>query len=1142
MKFVFYGNGRKIWMIIFLLTSMGMLHAVTRTVAIAADRTAFVWFANGQPVTYAISRSVSPVVTVALEMFTEDMKQVTGVPPALAKTETATIRIVQLDRERKSIGELRKLHVPVDSLLARKESFCIKVIERDAQRTGGSRQLMVVGADGRGTAYGLLELSRLAGVSPWVWWGDVTPIRRESLSLPADYSSFQSPSVEYRGIFLNDEDWSLQPWSWKTFEPTATPGRIGARTYKEIFKLLMRLRANIIWPGMHGITVPFYRVPGAKEAADSCGIVIGTSHCEPMMRNNVGEWNAEERGNYNYLTNRTAVQDYWKERLEEVRLYENFYTLGMRGIHDGAMEGVTTLQEKTNALQQVIDDQRTLLARHVNKEVTEIPQSFVPYKEVLQIMENGLRLPEDVTLVWCDDNYGYMTRLSDNEQQRRSGGAGVYYHLSYWGRPHDYLWLCTTQPGLIYNEMRQAYDNQARRLWIVNVHDLKPAAYDLELFLDMAWDISSISPSTLLTHQEAWLCREFGLEAGRRLLPAMQEFYRLCALRKPEFMGWNQVELDKRKYANGWSPVVNTEFSLTAFGNELDRYLDDYEAVKELVREAEGWVPRERKDAFFAQIKYPVFGAAAMATKMLEAQRARSLYPGNCHVPLWTRHDELMAACARSIRAYQEIRELTDYYNYRLADGKWCYSMCHNPRDLYVFYPPSLPLWLTEEELKYYGSMARPHAQPLTTVAEDSCIAFNACRYASASAGVEVIPSLGHSMRAVSLPKGETLSFDFDSPWEGEALVRVAVIPTQPNDRGDIRFSVSMDGGSPQVCSFKEGFRTEAWKQNVLRGQAIRTIRHRLAKGKHSLTITALDAHVVIDQWMVDFKPERNFYVFPVEPETKDFPKPAHVLLVAGQSNTDGRVPMTDLPDYIRSMATDSMADSLMGQYHYCKIARNQSNGRFFPFWPHKGRWGYDAVVYSELEKYLQEEFYVIKWAVGGTSITIENPHSRGGHWAAHPEWLEGEMPTDEGGRSLLLSFKKAIEQCIDVTLARLPQGYKIDAFLWHQGESDYGYGDSYYENLKSVVEYIRTFLTKKTGTDYSRLPFVFGSIAHLNKRYDPKVEIAMKRLAKEDANAFLIDMSEAGLLSDGLHFDRTSAEYLGQEMYKQILSFINKR
>ena len=643
MKSNFYGNRKSLIAICFC----SIFLFGNRIVCTAANHNEgeFVWYNGKQAITYSVSKSVSPVVTIALDMFTGDMKQVTGVLPQKTHTGNTAIKIVQLDKNRSALKELLKQDVPVDSLMSKKDAFFIKVTE-----SSNKKQLLVVGSDGRGTAYGILELSRLAGVSPWVWWGDVTPIKKNQLTLPADYTTFQSPSVEYRGIFLNDEDWSLQPWSWKNFEPSDTKGRIGARTYKEIFKLLMRLRANAIWPGMHGITTPFYFVPGAKEAADSCGIVIGTSHCEPLMRNNVGEWKVSERGEYNYITNRESVQSYWTERLKEAGRYENFYTIGMRGIHDSGMEGVKTLQEKTDALQQVINDQRTLLSKYVKQDVAKIPQAFVPYKEVLQIMENGLQVPDDITLIWCDDNYGYMTRLSDQEQQKRSGGAGVYYHLSYWGRPHDYMWLCTTQPGLVYSEMKQAYDCNARRLWIVNVHDLKPAAYDLELFLDMAWDINSVSPSTLVQHQKNWLCREFGTEAGEKLLPAMLEFYRLCGIRKPEFMGWNQVELDKKKYIKGWSPIKNTDFSLTEFGGELDRYLESYESIKRILSEVEPIIPQERKDAFFAQIKYPVFGAAAMSTKMLEAQRARCIFPGSCDTNLWTRESQLMNACAKSIK------------------------------------------------------------------------------------------------------------------------------------------------------------------------------------------------------------------------------------------------------------------------------------------------------------------------------------------------------------------------------------------------------------------------------------------------------------------------------------------------------------
>lgn len=821
----------------------------------------YVWYDGKQAISYSISESTSPVVTTALEMFIGDMNSVTGLQPQKTSTDKATICIIMLnEKNKKQVKELNGLGVPVSELVAKRDAFHISV----AGKT--KKQLLIVGSDARGTAYGILELSRLAGVSPWVWWGDVTPEKKSKLILPDSYNTFQSPSVEYRGIFVNDEDWSLQPWSWKTFEPRGVKGMIGPRTYKEVFKFLMRMRANAIWPGMHGITTPFYFIPGAKEAADSCGIVIGTAHCEPLMRNNVGEWDEKVRGRYNYITNKESVLDYWTERLKEVHNYENIYTIGMRGVHDGAMEGVKTLQEKTDALQQVIYDQRDLLAKYVNPDVTKIPQQFVPYKEVLQIMENGLNVPEDITLTWCDDNYGYMTRLSDEEQQKRSGGAGVYYHLNYWGRPHDYMWLCTIQPGLIYNEMKEAYDHHARRIWIVNVHDLKSPAYDLELFLDMAWNIESITPSTINKHQEEWLCREFGEKAGKKLYPAMLEFYRLNAIRKPEFMGWSKVEESRTKYKRGLTPVIDSEFSLTEFGGELDRYLNDYESIKQVLIEAEALIPESRKDAFFGQVKYMVFGASAMATKHLEGQRARAIAATIADSTKWNSNTDLMKACAKSADAHDEILRLTDYYNNKMSAGKWKHSMTYNPRSLPVFEPAKLPVAPTNEEIKKYISLKMEKSVAVDKLNLDNCIVYNAANFTRASGETTKVQNLGHSMNAVSLPKGQSITFEFDSSWEGQAILRTAVIPTQPNDKGDIRFSVNINDETPKVCSFREKGRTERWKRNVLRGQALKETKHTLKKGKHTLTITALDNHVIIDQWMLDFKPERKFYVFPIAP------------------------------------------------------------------------------------------------------------------------------------------------------------------------------------------------------------------------------------------------------------------------------------
>lgn len=267
---------------------------------------------------------------------------------------------------------------------------------------------------------------------------------------------------------------------------------------------------------------------------------------------------------------------------------------------------------------------------------------------------------------------------------------------------------------------------------------------------------------------------------------------------------------------------------------------------------------------------------------------------------------------------------------------------------------------------------------------------------------------------------------------------------------------------------------------------------------------------------------------------------PRHVIITAGQSNTDGRTPNEHLPQYIKALSADT-ADYATGAYRYCRIAQNDAEGKFVPFWPVAKRsgknnmWAFDAVAYYWLEQLLQEEFYVIKWAVGGTSIASDADPRRKRCWSAAPDWLAHARATSDGGNSLLLSFLQEIDICIDQTLSRLEEGYQIDAFLWHQGESDHTKGEDYYQNLKTMVAYVRTHLTEKTGKDYSRLPFVFGTVARSNRDFSSAVENAMKRLADEDPDMYLIDMSGAELLSDRLHFTANSAEYLGRQVYKQL-------
>ncbi len=744
-----------------------------------------VWYDGQHPVTYQVQGKVAPVVHQALQLFADDMELVTTHKAVAAKD--AAIRIVQ------GHGD--------------DDGFCISVQKG---------QVVVEGHNARGTAYGVMELSRMAEVSPWVWWGDVRPHTRFlPLSLPDTFRIEHTPTVKYRGIFINDEDWSIRRWS---------KDNMGPQTYKRLFQLMLRLRANTLWPAMHDVSPGFFTVAGNKAMADSFAIVVGTSHCEPLLRNNVAEWDVKERGPYNYITNRNAVQQYWTERLKEVRGSEELFTIGMRGIHDGSMEGVKTKEEKLSGLQQVIDDQRVLLRKYYNKDVEHVPQVFIPYKEVLEIMESGLRVPDDVTLMWCDDNYGYLTRLPDEEQQKRKGGGGVYYHLSYWGRPHDYLWLTTTQPGLIYTEMKAAYDHNCRKLWIANVHDPKVAAYQLELFMDMAWDINSVRTDR---HLEHWLCSQFGSVVGKAIAPAMRELCRLNAIRRPEFMGWTQVELDKKRYPGGKSVPDQTEFSL----KEGYQRMEAFARIEATVDTWRPLVPEGRQDAYFAHVLYPVHASAAMTRKMLSGEED-------------------------SRRAYEEIQRLTERYN-TMNGGKWQNLMSAAPRSLPVFGE-------VRTSFPQHPSAGRYIARNACQF--DRCFA-EADNTGAVAARPVLTDMLGHSMQAVALPKGSTLVYEFDSPQEGDAVLYTAMIPTQPSDRGDLRYVVYIDSiGSmnADTISMKTPYRSERWKQSVLRGQSLNKTRIRLAKGPHKLYIKALDNHIIADQWMIDFCLDRKFYVIPL--------------------------------------------------------------------------------------------------------------------------------------------------------------------------------------------------------------------------------------------------------------------------------------
>ena len=537
---------------------------------------------SGQPVAIACSGSEAPVVRTSLDLLSRDLQTVLS---ATAHIDTNTGNIIV-----GTIGQSKLIEqagIDISALKNKKQAFMLAVSE--------DGKLVVAGSDSHGTAYGILEISRLLGVSPWEWWADVTPEKKETFRLSSNFRELQSPSVEYRGIFINDEDWGLMPWSNKTYEPSDVKGEIGPRTNERIFELLLRLRANTYWPAMHECTLPFFLTKGNREAAKKYGIFMGASHCEPMACNAAGEWKIRGKGAYDYVNNSPAVYQFWEDRVKEVAGQEILYTLGMRGVHDGKMQGAKTVEEQKAVLDRVFVDQRGLLEKYVNKDVTQVPQVFIPYKEVLDIYHAGLQVPEDVTLMWCDDNYGYIRHFPTAEERARKGGNGVYYHVSYWGRPHDHLWLSTMSPSLIYQQMKQAYDQGIQKMWILNVGDIKPAEYQIELFMDMAWNLDKVSSEGVTAHLKHWLERELGTSCAKAILPVMQEHYRLAHIRKPEFMG-NTREEEK-------NPVYRVVKDLPWSEREINERLNAYSQLSETIEKAASKVPAGRQSAYFELVK-----------------------------------------------------------------------------------------------------------------------------------------------------------------------------------------------------------------------------------------------------------------------------------------------------------------------------------------------------------------------------------------------------------------------------------------------------------------------------------------------------------------------------------------------------------
>jgi hypothetical protein len=787
------------------------------TVTTSGDAAAFPLVKAKKVAAIYIDADDAEVVSIAANSFSSDIKLVTDVASAVNKTASNPSGYVVIGGtigHSKLVDQLIANHkIDPAKVKGKWETFSIAVVNNPLPNV--KQALVITGSDRRGTAYGFFELSRMMGVSPLVWWADVNPKHKDELYITPGTSIIGPPSVKFRGIFINDEDWGMQPWAAKNMDKDIKD--IGPNTYAHIFELLLRLKANYIWPAMHPCTKAFWFYKENPVVADKYAIVLGASHCEPILRNNVFEWAdnfeteyGKKPGEWRYDLNRDEIYNYWQTRAKEAAKIDAVYTVGMRGIHDGSMPGPKSKPEKVKLLENVITDQRSLLAKTDAKPANAIPQIFCPYKEVLDLYQAGMKLPDDITICWADDNHGYIRQVSNEQEQRRSGGSGVYYHLSYWGAPHDFLWLSSVSPALTSYEMSKAYQFGANKVWVFNVGDLKPAELEIQFSMDLAWDVRAWTPEKASGYAKAWAAETFGAEFAEQIAQIKASYYRLAAAAKPEHV----------------DVVSFTE-------NEINERLTDYHKLAADAEALSAKIPIRLKDAYFELILYPVKGAALMNDKIFYAQRTFSFAdPENGK---------------RSKAAYDEIKALTKKYNEVIAGGKWNGIMSDHPRDQKVFKMPDFGTGIIA------GGMVVPEHH--TIIAADQYIN----KKENTGAHIETIDGLGIAGKAVTVMPivEQTYSNSIkEAPYveykvnvtEGSNTITVKCLPTFRLYQGfKLQYAISVNGDEPQVVNMDTPAEKGVWSANVLRGYSVGQTKHSITKaGDAVIRIYLLDPGLVL--------------------------------------------------------------------------------------------------------------------------------------------------------------------------------------------------------------------------------------------------------------------------------------------------------
>lgn len=803
--------------------------AGTQFVFVEAQEDSFPLVENGMSIPLVADENDDKGVLRAVESLRHDFEKVTGKRAETASNAKQVIWIGTVGQSTLIDGLLERGLLDRDEIEGKREKFIITVVDNPTD--GVQSALVIAGSEKRGTIYGIYELSGQMGVSPWYYWADVPVERVANLYVKRGVYTEGEPAVQYRGIFLNDEYPALTRWTNHTF------GGYNSQFYEKVFELLLRLKGNFLWPAMWGNA--FYDDDSKNGIlADEMGIVMSTSHHEPMARAQA-EWKRHGNGGaWDYSKNKKGLQEFWRSGMERAKDWETIVTIAMRGDGDEPMGD----EQNISLLEEIVKDQRDLIQEVTEKSPEYTPQVWALYKEVQDYYDDGMRVPDDVTLLFCDDNWGNVRKLPALGAEPHPGGYGMYYHFDYVGGPRNTKWLNVSQISRVWEQMNLTYEHGVDKIWVVNVGDLKPMEYPISFFLDMAWNPERFEPSNLLAHTEAWCAQQFGTVYAKEAARLIDLYTKFNHRVTPEL-------LDHKTYS-----LVNYD--------EFEKVTKEYRDLLIDAMRLYNQLPNSYKDTFDQLVLFPISGMSNLYD-MYYAKAKHDFYAARKDIQANYWADKVK-------EGFERDSLLTLHFN-KIADGKWKHMM-DQVRIGYTSWnnPPHSIM----PEVAYIDTASVEEASKVF-VEDSGYVSIEALSFYTASNSSQVewqeIPNLGKTESAITtlpvkapLDEQVFLEYKIDIRSAGKAKLIVLTSPTLNfNANKGLRYAVSVNGDEEQVLNINGHYQGELGKWQANRIIENVTEHHFHQAGEYTIRIRPLEHGIVIQKIMLDFGGLQPSYLGP---------------------------------------------------------------------------------------------------------------------------------------------------------------------------------------------------------------------------------------------------------------------------------------